>query len=602
MLSDLTIKGKAATLVLSSAMHASAELTYSQRQTTNLLLTVVDRPPLEATKALYAHLDQDADCTLGTLSLRPHTLATGGSATHPTVELSMKVKSIADLEKRTGGHSWGNTDVSAWATAEIRAVGGVPLVQPGLGEREIERKEPEGDHERPESSHDVLAEMAKQVGAWYYDVGHAVALARPSWLVTQPAMPKYEVVWDDWNTHTDALLAAPTYRVNYDARPWEGRETLTLSLADTDDNGPAHRARPGHILHYTGKAAPADPLWIITEVRIPDHWDQPVTITCWRPVDPPEIVPESSEGGGEGGEAGVPTGPIGQGGWTGDQLKNASEIVREGQRRGLPRIAYVEAIMCAMQESSLRNLEYGDDIHGVTNPDGSLTSSLGLFQQQGFPPWPSRSDRLTPSKAAGAFYEQLVKHNYRVDNANAASAAIQAVQGSAYPYAYAKWWDDAHLVVKACIEAGKKSTSAEASGPLGAKIRESMAGMEGQWVDEDGFPAGQPHQCVDVPARMLREVFGMPMPRANGVDYWRHPDLMGKFTPIDVRQNPRKGDIVSWSGSSGAYRNGSYGHVAIYSHSERGQHFFLTQNPNPARVMPLSSSGILGWMRPIRTD
>ena len=610
MLSDLTIQGKQARLVLSSAMHASAELTYSQRQTTNLLLTVVDRPPLEATKALYAHLDEDADCTLGTLILRPDTLTTGGTATHPTVELSFKVKTIAALEKRTGGKSWGNTDVSGWATAEIRAVGGVPLVQPGLGEREIERKEPEGDHERPESSHDVLANMAKQVGAWYYDVGHAVALARPSWLVSQPGMPKYDLVWDDWRHHSESLLSAPTYRVDFNARPWEGRETLTITVTDTHDNGPAHRARPGHIIHYTGKAAPTDPVWIITEVKIPDHHDQPVTITAWRPVDPPEIVPESAEGDSNG-EAGVPTGPIGQGGWAGEQLKNAAEIVREGQRRNLPTLAYEIAVMTSMGESSLLNKGYGD----AAGPD-----SCGLFQQRDS--WGSRSDRLTPSKAAGFYYKALDAQPYKSNyenganslpasnlgevyigpgkTARAASVTAHRVQINADPLHYVPFWADAREVVKACINAGKSGgNSPKATGPLGKRIDELMSSYEGKFIDVDGAGwMGNLYQCYDLAQKYLTDLTGIGMIRGDGYMWWKHSALKGKFVAVPANQAPRKGDIASWR--QGVYS--AYGHVAIYSHTERGVDMFLSQNPGPSRVQPLSRGGVQGWMRPVRDE
>lgn len=609
MLTDLTINGEQAKAILPAGCLLSADLTYSQKQITNLLLTVVDHKDYAATKALYANLNEDTDCVLGDLTLRPHRFTTGDTGDAPTLTISLKVKAIAALEKRTGGKSWGNTNVTQWAKAEIRAVGGDPLVQEGLGEREIERKEPEGDHEKPESSHDVLASTAKKVGAWYYDTGEQVVLARPSWLVSRPGMPKYDLSWDDWGNHSPALLTPPNYQVDFNARPWEGRETLTLTLSDNADDGPAHKARPGNIVHYTGKAAPADPLWIITEVRVPDHWDQPVTITCWRPVDPPEIVDDSTESG-EGGTAGVPTGPIGQGGWAGEQLKNAAEIVREGQSRNLPALAYELAVACAMGESSLRNIKYGD----AAGPD-----SLGLFQQRAAG-WGSASDRMTPSKAAGFFYGALVKTDYKGSYANgaasvvfggfygpgnsesSASVTIHNVQRNSDPTHYRRFWQDAREVVKACIAAGKSSGS-KATGELGKRIDDIMSGMEGKFVDEDnGFPPGNPFQCVDVAARMLRELFGIPMPKANGVDYWRHPDLSGKYVAISANQAPRKGDIVSWSGSSGAYPNGSYGHVAIYSHSERGQHFFLSANPGPARVQPLSSSGILGWMRPVRSE
>ncbi|MGD5468042.1 hypothetical protein QUS59_22460, partial [Xanthomonas citri pv. citri] len=85
---------------------------------------------------------------------------------------------------------------------------------------------------------------------------------------------------------------------------------------------------------------------------------------------------------------------MGQFGWDGEQLVNASKIVQEGQRRKLPNIAMVLAVQCAMGESTLISLPYGDEGQGVTNPDGSPTTSKGLFQQQDF--WGPLAVRMDP--------------------------------------------------------------------------------------------------------------------------------------------------------------------------------------------------------------
>jgi hypothetical protein len=61
-----------------------------------------------------------------------------------------------------------------------------------------------------------------------------------------------------------------------------------------------------------------------------------------------------------------------------------------------------------MGESSLRNIDYGDwETSGVTNPDGSRTSSVGLFQQQAW--WGSLAERMDPATAATKFYARLRK-------------------------------------------------------------------------------------------------------------------------------------------------------------------------------------------------
>ena len=77
----------------------------------------------------------------------------------------------------------------------------------------------------------------------------------------------------------------------------------------------------------------------------------------------------------------APTGPVA--GYSGDQLTNAALIMNAATAVGLDRQAQVVGVMTAMGESSLRNIGYGDDINGVTNPDGFPTCSLGLFQQLG---------------------------------------------------------------------------------------------------------------------------------------------------------------------------------------------------------------------------
>lgn len=93
-------------------------------------------------------------------------------------------------------------------------------------------------------------------------------------------------------------------------------------------------------------------------------------------------------------------------GFSGDQLVNAAQIMNAATAAGLSSQAQVIGVMTAIGESGLRSLTYGDAIHGVTNPDGTPTSSLGLFQQQKW--WGSVKDRLDPSTSAALFFSRLV--------------------------------------------------------------------------------------------------------------------------------------------------------------------------------------------------
>jgi hypothetical protein len=90
-----------------------------------------------------------------------------------------------------------------------------------------------------------------------------------------------------------------------------------------------------------------------------------------------------------------------------EQARNASTIVAAAVRRDLPARAATIALATAMQESKLRNLDYGD------------RDSLGLFQQRPSQGWGTRAQVLDPSHAANAFYDALTKiDNYQRLNIN----------------------------------------------------------------------------------------------------------------------------------------------------------------------------------------
>lgn len=85
------------------------------------------------------------------------------------------------------------------------------------------------------------------------------------------------------------------------------------------------------------------------------------------------------------------------------------------------------AIATAMQESSLRNLNYGD------------RDSLGLFQQRPSQGWGNPDQVRNPEYAAGQFFAALKRLGADRSSRYSLTRAAQAVQRSAYPNAYAKW-------------------------------------------------------------------------------------------------------------------------------------------------------------------
>lgn len=61
----------------------------------------------------------------------------------------------------------------------------------------------------------------------------------------------------------------------------------------------------------------------------------------------------------------------------------------------------------------------------------------------------------------------------------------------------------------------------------------------------------------------------------------------------------RRGDFTIWSGFTGAYPNGGYGHVAMLLRDNGdGTGQFLSCNPGPVSERRLSLAGILGHLRP----
>jgi murein DD-endopeptidase MepM/ murein hydrolase activator NlpD len=118
-----------------------------------------------------------------------------------------------------------------------------------------------------------------------------------------------------------------------------------------------------------------------------------------------------------------------------EQRGNGELIVEVGVAMEIAPRAWVIAVATAMQESRLRNLDFGD------------RDSLGLFQQRPSMGWGTPAQIMDPEYASTAFYERLLQ----VENWQQLplTEAAQAVQRSAYPDAYAKHEPLAVAVVNA---------------------------------------------------------------------------------------------------------------------------------------------------------
>ncbi|MGX5770831.1 LysM peptidoglycan-binding domain-containing protein [Microbacterium trichothecenolyticum] len=123
-------------------------------------------------------------------------------------------------------------------------------------------------------------------------------------------------------------------------------------------------------------------------------------------------------------------------GLTAEQVSNAQLIVRIGRELGVSDRAIAIALGTAMQESSLRNVTWGD------------RDSLGLFQQRPSYGWGTAAEVQDAARATRAFFGGAGDPNGSRtrglldipgwENLTFTQAA-QAVQISAYPDAYARW-------------------------------------------------------------------------------------------------------------------------------------------------------------------
>lgn len=168
-----------------------------------------------------------------------------------------------------------------------------------------------------------------------------------------------------------------------------------------------------------------------------------------------------------GGLASQPAGGIGDcaptgasavvAGYQPDQITNATTIVAVGRQLAVPPQGWIVAIATALQESSLHNLDHGDQ------------DSLGLFQQRPSQGWGTPAQIMNPTYAATQFYRHLLAvPNWQQMSVN---DAAQAVQHSGFPDAYAQHEQAARNIVAglagvACTVAGgvaKECDSIQAS-------------------------------------------------------------------------------------------------------------------------------------------
>ncbi|MGW7540011.1 C40 family peptidase [Streptomyces sp. NPDC054770] len=181
-----------------------------------------------------------------------------------------------------------------------------------------------------------------------------------------------------------------------------------------------------------------------------------------------------------------------------EQIPNAETIQATGVAMKVPARGQIVALATALQESGLRNLDYGD------------RDSLGLFQQRPSQGWGTPTEVRDPVHASTKFYEGLLK--VKGWQSMTITQAAQAVQKSGYRDAYAKWEPLATALQKAIAESlgmvGSSSTDSD-TGDEAEQPTSSAAAVCGTGDDGSSFgsiPAGSVPEGYEIPASAPKSV------------------------------------------------------------------------------------------------
>lgn len=260
-----------------------------------------------------------------------------------------------------------------------------------------------------------------------------------------------------------------------------------------------------------------------------------------------------------------------------EQLNNARIIADIGRRRGLGEGDINIALMTALAESGLRNLNHGD------------RDSVGLFQQRASQGWGSVGQIMDPNYSANKFYDALNK------SARGATPwqTAQNVQRSAFADGsnYAKQYQLAQQAYKAI-----SGTGSAGAGPPG--LQNWINAHNNKYLDYDGAYGAQ---CVDLYSYYTSGfVGGKPLPVGYAPEIYNNYDS-GVYNRYGSNTAARMGDVAIWG--RGPYT--PLGHVAIVvGDNGNGTLRVLQSNATSlgsrgnSIISNISKSALYGYLRP----
>ncbi|MFF3689938.1 C40 family peptidase [Streptomyces sp. NPDC002187] len=228
-----------------------------------------------------------------------------------------------------------------------------------------------------------------------------------------------------------------------------------------------------------------------------------------------------------------------------DQIPNAKTIQATGVAMKVPARGQIVALATALQESGLRNLDYGD------------RDSLGLFQQRPSQGWGTAAQVRDPVHASTKFYERLLKVSGW--ESMTVTQAAQAVQASGFPDAYAKWEPLATALQKAIAKALPQKGASESDKGEDPKPEAPAdgCGAGGDGTEFGPIPPGSVPKGYKIPAGAPKSVqrtirwglgaLGTPYQWGGGCSDPRGQDPMGRCDCSSLMQASYKAGGVSIS-------------------------------------------------------
>lgn len=273
--------------------------------------------------------------------------------------------------------------------------------------------------------------------------------------------------------------------------------------------------------------------------------------------------------------------PLAEGAYTPEQVGIIQQIVGIGKAANVPEKGWVVALIVAMQESGIRNLDHG------------TSDSVGVMQQRPSMQWGSVEQLMNPAYAIQAFYLGVNGNgnpglmSITGWDQMTPTKAAQTVQRSLYPTAYEAHYTEASLLIDKYKDAplvpllkvspvnssagnanvGPSGTSTCGVGGTPGSVQATGDDYPGRtWEPDVGSVAGgKARECVDFAAWRMRQhspgfdpkkpLSGTRFALGNGAD-WGPAAAAAGFA---VDRHAKAGDIAYW----GATPDDGYGHVAF---------------------------------------